>query len=283
MKYYLGIDVGSVSTKLAVLDEGCMMAAHVCIPTRGAPAAAAEQALKLIEGQMPPGATVERVAITGSARELVGKLVGADLAKNEVTSQAASTLHFFPAARTVIEIGGQDSKIILLRDGLVRDFGMNTVCAAGTGSFLDHQATRLGLSLDEFGELACRSHAPDKFSGRCTVFAESEMIHRQQSGARLEDIVYGLCKTLAHNYLNSVAAGKEIAAPVVFQGGLARNRGMLRAFEEELETELVVPANPEMMGAKGAAILAMRQHYDAPTRFKGFCLTHIPHTVEGEL
>ncbi|RJO62927.1 MAG: 2-hydroxyglutaryl-CoA dehydratase [Dehalococcoidia bacterium] len=272
MKYYLGIDVGSVSTKLAVLDDGWQLAAHVCVPTHGEPVAAVKLGLKQIQGQLPAGISIERVAVTGSARELVGKMVGADIVKNEVTAQAASTLHYFPQARTVIEIGGQDSKIILLRDGLVADFGMNTVCAAGTGSFLDHQAQRLGLSLSEFGEMACGSVSPSKLAGRCTVFAESEMIHRQQSGGRLEDIVFGLCQTLVHNYLNSVAAGKEILPPVVFQGGLAFNHGMVRAFEDELKTEIIIPEHPELMGAVGAAILAGRQTAGKPTRFKGFNL-----------
>jgi predicted CoA-substrate-specific enzyme activase len=271
MKYYLGIDVGSVSTKLAVLDDGWKLAAHVCIPTHGEPATAVKQGLNEIQEQLPSNVSIERVAVTGSAREMIGKLVGADLVKNEVTAQAASALHYFPDARTVIEIGGQDSKIILLREGLVADFGMNTVCAAGTGSFLDHQAQRLGLSLENFGELACCSASPSRLAGRCTVFAESEMIHRQQSGGQLEDIVFGLCQTLVHNYLNSVAAGKEILPPVVFQGGLAFNRGMVRAFEDELQTRLVIPEHPELMGAIGVALVG-RQTKDKPTRFKGFDL-----------
>jgi predicted CoA-substrate-specific enzyme activase len=270
MKYYLGIDVGSVSTKLAVLDDGWKLAARVCVPTRGEPAAAVKQGLLEIQKQLPDGVSIERVAVTGSARELAGRMVGADVVKNEVTSQAVAALHYFPDARTVIEIGGQDSKIILIKDGLAADFGMNTVCAAGTGSFLDHQAQRLGLDLEQFGKLACRSDSPAKLSGRCTVFAESEMIHQQQSGGRLEDIVFGLCQTLAHNYLGSVAAGKEILPPVVFQGGLAFNRGMVRAFEDELKTALVIPEHPQLMGAIGAALLAGQSGSDTPTRFKGF-------------
>jgi predicted CoA-substrate-specific enzyme activase len=272
MKYYLGIDVGSVSTKLAALNDSRKLVAHICIPTHGNPASSVAEGLSLIQAQLPVDISIERVAVTGSARELISERVGADIVKNEVTAQATAALHFYPEAHTVIEIGGQDSKIILLRDGLVADFGMNTVCAAGTGSFLDHQAQRLGLSLDKFGEMACRSDSPAKLSGRCTVFAESEMIHRQQSGGRLEDIVYGLCQTLAHNYLNSVAAGKEILPPVVFQGGLAFNRGMIRAFEDELKIRLIIPEHPEMMGATGAALLAMRRKSNEATRFKGLTL-----------
>jgi predicted CoA-substrate-specific enzyme activase len=272
MKYYLGIDVGSVSTKMAVMDDGWKLAAHICIPTHGDPAAAVKRGLKAIREQLPLNISIERVTVTGSAREMTGKMVGADSVKNEVTAQATSALHYFPDARTIIEIGGQDSKIILLKDGLVIDFGMNTVCAAGTGSFLDHQAGRLGLSLNDFGEIACKSTSPDRISGRCTVFAESEMIHKQQSGGKLDDIVYGLCQTLAHNYLNSVAGGKETLPPVIFQGGLARNSGILRAFQEELQTALVIPEQPELMGAIGAALLAGRQSTEKPTNFKGFTL-----------
>ena len=270
MKYYLGIDVGSVSTKLVVLDDGWNLAARAVMPTRGEPAVAVKNGLGQIQKQLPPGALIFRATITGSGREFIADIVGADLVKNEVTCQAVAALKYFPEAHTVIEIGGQDSKIILLRDGLVADFGLNTVCAAGTGSFLDHQAQRLGLSLEKFGAAACRSSAPVQLSGRCTVFAESEMIHMQQSGERLEDVVFGLCQTLAHNYLNSVAAGKEILAPVVFQGGLAFNRGMVRALEDEISVKLIIPEHPELMGAIGAALLAGQVAIGTSTHFKGF-------------
>ena len=275
MKYYLGIDVGSVSTKLVVLNDGWNLAAHACLPTHGEPAEAVNNWLRLIQSHFPSGPELSRVAITGSGREFIAELVGADLVKNEVTCQAAAAARYLPGARTVIEIGGQDSKIILIRDGLVSDFGMNTVCAAGTGSFLDHQAQRLGLSLEKFGETACRSSAPAHLSGRCTVFAESEMIHMQQGGTKLEDVVFGLCLTLAHNYLNSVAAGKEIVAPVIFQGGLAYNRGMVRALEEEIKIKMVIPEHPELMGAIGAALLAAQQPMNNTTNFKGFNITSV--------
>jgi predicted CoA-substrate-specific enzyme activase len=272
MKYYLGIDVGSVSTKLVALGDELQIAADACLPTHGDPAAAVKESLASVKKGVPAGTVIARVGVTGSGREMIAKLVGADTVKNEVTAQATAAIHYYPDVRTVIEIGGQDSKIILIEDGLVRDFGMNTVCAAGTGSFLDHQAGRLGISRERMGELACASCAPDRLAGRCTVFAESEMIHKQQSGVATEDIVYGLCQTLVQNYLNSVAAGKQIEAPVVFQGGLAYNRGMVRAFEEELGLKLIVPDRPELTGAIGAAILASRDVSTSPTHFKGFGL-----------
>jgi predicted CoA-substrate-specific enzyme activase len=256
MVYYLGIDVGSISTKLAVLDAKAQLITFTCFPTGGEPLAAVKSGLQQIIAQQPD-ASFAGIAVTGSARELVARMVNAGVVKNEITAQARATRYYFPDAKTIIEIGGQDSKIIILRDGLVVDFGMNTVCAAGTGSFLDHQARRLSLTTAELGELASCSQAPEPITGRCTVFAESDMIHRQQSGAKTEDIVYGLCKTLAQNYLTSVAAGKDIQPPVVMQGGLALNRGMVRAFEEELGYRITIPEHPELMGAIGVALLAL--------------------------
>ena len=124
-------------------------------------------------------------------------MVGADAVKNEITAHAIAALHFEPDVRTVVEIGGQDSKIIIIRDGIVTDFAMNTVCAAGTGSFLDQQANRIGIPIEHFGEYALRSKTPVRIAGRCAVFAESDMIHKQQAGHNLEDIIRGLCEAFA--------------------------------------------------------------------------------------
>jgi len=273
MSYFLGIDVGSVSTKLAALDASRSLLAQAVIATRGDPLAAVSAGLAELKAQLPANEP-SSVAVTGSARRLVAGHIGAGLVKNEISAQAAGGMHYFPGARCIIEIGGQDSKIILLGGGLMTDFGMNTVCAAGTGSFLDHQAQRLGLSPAEFGSLATASRNPVKIAGGCTVFAESDMIHRQQSGAKLEDIIYGLCRTLAQNYLTSTAAGKEIDPPVIFQGGLARNPGMVRALEEILGFGLLIPALPELTGAVGAALLAIEENSNsagpaAPPEFQG--------------
>jgi len=175
--------------------------------------------------------------------------------------------------QTIIEIGGQDSKIILIRDGVVTDFGMNTVCAAGTGSFLDHQALRLNIEIEEFGPRALQSQTPVRIAGRCTVFAESDMVHKQQMGHSLEDILHGLCEALVRNYLNNVGLGKEIAPPVMFQGGVAFNQGIVRALEEALGTEVIVPPHHEAMGAIGAALLAHEEMEGAlESQFKGFSI-----------
>jgi len=188
-----------------------------------------------------------------------------------------ATLHYVPDVQAIIEIGGQDSKIIIVRDGIVTDFGMNTVCAAGTGSFLDHQALRLNMSIEEFAQRALLSDTAVRIAGRCTVFAESDMIHKQQMGHRTEDILYGLCQALVRNYLNNVGSGKDIQPPIVFQGGVAFNRGIVRALREELDTEIIVPPHHEVMGAIGAALLVHEEmvNSDNGSKFEGFSVSEV--------
>ena len=269
-KLFLGIDVGSMATKIVAIDINEQLIAHECLGTHGKPIPAALQGLAKIYEHIKKGTEIVAVGVTGSAREIISKRIGADLVKNEITAHATASLYFHQNVRTIIEIGGQDSKIILMKDSVVSDFNMNTICAAGTGSFLDHQAQRLGLSNEQFGDFACHSHAPEKLSGRCTIFAESEMIHRQQCGAKQEDIVYGLCQLLVSNYLDSVAIGKAITPPVVFQGGVALNRGIVRALEEALKTRLLIPMYPQIFGALGAALLAKRNVQLGSSLFVGF-------------
>jgi predicted CoA-substrate-specific enzyme activase len=229
MQAYLGIDVGSVTTKLAVLNAADELVTGLYLPTEGRPVNAVQGGLRQLRRALPVDVDVKGVAVTGSARYLAGAIVGADLVKNEITCQAVAAAHYIPDVRTVIEIGGQDSKIILLRDGMVTDFGMNTVCAAGTGSFLDHQAARLNISIQELSRRALLGKDTVRISGRCTVFTESDMVHKQQTGLNVDDIIYGLCRALVSNFLGDVGAGKDIRPPVVFQGGVAFNQGIVKA------------------------------------------------------
>ncbi|MFC1941110.1 acyl-CoA dehydratase activase [Chloroflexota bacterium] len=277
MEAYIGIDVGSVTTKLAVLDKDEELVAYNYLLTQGKPIDMVQQGLVQIKEQLPEDVDICGVATTGSARYLAGVITGADLVKNEITSHAVATLHYFPEAQTIIEIGGQDSKIIIIRDGVVTDFGMNTVCAAGTGSFLDHQALRLNMSIEEFSQQAINSQTPVRIAGRCTVFAESDMIHKQQMGHRIEDILYGLCQALVRNYLNNVGLGKDIKPPIVFQGGVAFNQAIVKALEEELDTEIIVPPHHEVMGAIGAALLVHEElaSYNKRSQFKGFGVSEV--------
>jgi predicted CoA-substrate-specific enzyme activase len=272
MEAYLGIDVGSVTTKLALLAENNDLITYVYLPTQGKPVNMVQEGLTQIEQQVPADVDICGVATTGSARYLAGVIVGADLVKNEITSHAVAALLYHPEVQTIIEIGGQDSKITIIRDGIVTDFGMNTVCAAGTGSFLDHQALRLNMNIEELSRRALDSMTPVRIAGRCTVFAESDMVHKQQMGHRAEDILYGLCQALVRNYLGNVGLGKEIKTPIVFQGGVAFNQSIVKALQEELGTEIIVPLHHEVMGAIGAALLVHEEITASrnKTQFKGF-------------
>ena len=275
-KVYLGIDVGSVSTNLVILNEDDQVIAYEYLRTKGQPIRVVQEGLSLMAEKFPEDAKVCGAGVTGSARSLAGVAVGADVIKNEITAHAIAAELTVPGAQTVLEIGGQDSKIIILRHGVVVDFAMNTVCAAGTGSFLDHQAARLGIPIEEFGELALNSKHPVHIAGRCSVFAESDMIHKQQMGHGIEDIISGLSDALVRNYLNNVGKGKEILAPVVFQGGVAANEGIRTAFEKALELEVIIPEHFHVMGAVGAGILArLAMKEKQETSFRGFSISDL--------
>ncbi len=266
---YLGVDVGSITTKLVAIDDADRILAKVYLRNAGRPLEAIKEGLRQIEDQLGNSRTVRGIGTTGSARHLAAYLLGADLVKNEITAHAVAVIDFLPEVRTIIEIGGQDSKIIILQEGVVVDFAMNTVCAAGTGSFLDQQAARLGISVEEFGTIAARAEKKVRIAGRCTVFAETDMIHKQQLGFQTEEIVAGLSDSLVKNYLNDVARGKDLLPPFVFQGGVAANPGIRKVLEEELGLPVVVPPHFEVMGALGAVKLARRAGLSR-TAFKGF-------------
>jgi predicted CoA-substrate-specific enzyme activase len=220
---------------------------------------------------------VAGVGTTGSGRQLVGIMAGADVVKNEITAHATATVFYYPDVRTIFEIGGQDSKIIIVNDGVVVDFAMNTVCAAGTGSFLDHQAERLKIPIEQFGELALNAQKDVRIAGRCTVFAESDMIAKQQFGFSKGEIIKGLCEALVRNYINNLGRGKRIEPTYVFQGGVAANAGIRAAFEKEVGAKVIVPEHYGIMGAIGAAMLA-RDYINetgATTKFRGFNVSQL--------
>lgn len=270
MPNFLGIDVGSVTTKVVLIDEHHNVLFDIYLRTEGGPIHAIQRAFRQLHETVGE-VEVAGVGTTGSGRRLAGIMVGADIVKNEITAHALAGRWVEPNVSTIIDIGGQDSKIIFFQNGVPVGFNMNTVCAAGTGSFLDHQAVRLGIPIEEFGEYALRSTNPIKIAGRCGVFAESDLIHKQQMGYKKEDLIAGLCLALAGNYLANVARGRKIEPVVLFQGGVAANIGMRAAFESRLGMEIVVPPYFKVMGALGAALLAKRNYERRrrPSQFRG--------------
>lgn len=269
MKYYLGVDVGSISAKGVIVDQEFNVVAECYLRTLGRPIEAIKKVLDQIKIEKSGSNSIAAVGTTGSARHLAGVMLDADVVKNEIIAHAIAACHYFEDVNTIIEIGGQDSKLIIIRDSVPVDFAMNTVCAAGTGSFLDHQAIRLGLPIDRFGKLALAAKNRVHIASRCTVFAESDMIHKTQLGIERNDIVAGLCAAIVRNYLNVLAKGKEITPRILFQGGVAANEGVKVAFEEALGMSIEVPEHFLVMGAIGAAILSCTRS-NGETQFPGF-------------
>jgi len=280
MSLYLGIDLGAVSANFVLLEEQRPrrqprpgdVAQALYLRTHGQPIAALQQGLKQLAQSVGAQADTAAACATGSGRQLAGALVGAELIKNEITAHYVGATYLVPDVRTIFEIGGQDSKVIAVEDGLFTDFAMNTICAAGTGAFLDHQAERLGIPIERFGELARRAKSPVRIGGRCTVFAESDMINKQQRGAALEDLVAGLCDAIVRNYLTNVCKDVPLRPPVVFQGGVAANVGARDAFERALGYQVIVPEHHTVMGALGAALLAREEASSKALQrtFRGF-------------
>ena len=256
-KAYMGIDIGSISTKGVIIDSDNNIICSEYLYTEGNPFDAVKRLISSLKDKFDSDKyKVVSVGTTGSARKLVGAIVDASVVKNEITAHAIGTKSIIPNVRTILEIGGQDSKIIILKDGVVVDYAMNTLCAAGTGSFLSSQARRLGVEVEVFGDIALRSKNPTNIAARCTVFAESDLVHKAQIGHKKEDIIAGLCRSVASNYLNNVGKGKRIIPPIVFQGGVSKNKGVIKAFEELLGEKVIVDSNSHLMGALGVAILA---------------------------
>lgn len=256
-EYYLGIDVGSISTKGVIIDKNNKIISSSYIWTEGNPIEAVKKIISNLERDTKNNnINIIGVGVTGSARKLIGSMLGANMIKNEITAHAIGTLSLFPKVKTIIEIGGQDSKIILLEDGIVTDYAMNTLCAAGTGAFLSSQAKRLGVDIEDFGDIALKSDKPVRIAARCTVFAESDLVHKAQAGYKKQDIICGLCDAVVNNYLNNVARGKKIKPPIVFQGGVSKNKGVIKAFEKILNEKIHVDEKGHLMGALGIAILS---------------------------
>lgn len=262
MDCYLGIDIGSISTKGVIIDSNEKIIKSLYIWTEGNPVNAVKRLIGELKKDLPKNIVIRGIGTTGSARKLIGLMVDANIVKNEITAHAVGTLSIIPNARTILEIGGQDSKIILLENGIITDYSMNTLCAAGTGSFLSSQAKRLGVDVSEFGSLALQSNNPVKIAARCTVFAESDLIHKAQVGYDKKDIIAGLCRSIVINYLNNVGKGKKIKTPIVFQGGVSKNKGVVKYFKEILGEDIIVDENSHLMGALGIAILSKKYKTD---------------------
>jgi predicted CoA-substrate-specific enzyme activase len=253
--FIMGLDIGSVSVKGVVIDSSGAILREDYRLSRSRPL---EGAKDVLEALLADGPAPDAIAITGSGRNLAGRLLDADLIVNEITAQARAALNYDASVDTVVEIGGQDSKWIAFEDGRLSDFEMNRVCAAGTGSFLMAQAQRLDLSMGPvFSEAAFASHTPADLGNRCTVFMESDLIHHQNNGASSEDLAAGVCISIVQNYLERVANHKGLGENVLFLGGVAATPAVKAAFEQRTGREFQVPTFYRVSGALGAALSAL--------------------------
>jgi len=257
---YLGIDVGSVSVNTVILNDRQEVLEEHYTRLKGQPLQTVAKILEEILTRIP-SEQFHSLSFTGIGGKLVSELLSGNFV-NEIIAQAKAVQQFHPQVRTIIDIGGEDSKLILLEEEegyhKISDFSMNTLCAAGTGSFLDQQASRLGFTIEEFGQLALKSTSPPRIAGRCSVFAKTDMIHLQQIATPDYDIVAGLCYALARNFKSNIGKGKVFVKPISFQGGVAANAGMRRAFLDVLELsdgELIIPKYFTSMGAIGAVLI----------------------------
>ena len=265
----LGIDIGSTSTNAAHLSKDGEVVQHVSMPTRGRALRAVHACLEELE-RVEGGLNAGAVGVTGSGRQLVGEMIGADLVINEITAHAAGGTLFFPDAQTIFDIGGQDSKFIQLNGTGVVGFEMNKVCAAGTGSFIEEMAELLGLSISgEFAEEAKRSMSPADLGERCTVFMASELTRRLQEGSSRQDLAAGLCYAVVDNYLSRVVGRHQVGDHVVFQGGVANNEAVVAAFRNVLQCDIRVHPFNDVAGAIGAALLADRNKTASRSHFRG--------------
>jgi len=256
-KLYMGIDIGSISTKGVIIDEYDNILASSYLYTEGNPIKAVKDVVRNMRESIDFNKyQVVSVGTTGSARKLIGTMLGAETIKNEITAHAVGTIRLYPDVKTIFEIGGQDSKITMVNNGIVTDYAMNTLCAAGTGAFISSLAKRLNVRIEDVARVAFSSKNKVNIAARCTVFAESDLIHKIQAGYKKEDIIAGVCRAIATNYINNVAKGKKIQAPIVFNGGVSKNAAVVRAFEEITGERIIVNKNSHLMGAFGIAVMA---------------------------
>jgi len=262
MRNYLGIDCGSVSIKLALIKDGhteskIYLKNAGLIPT-------IKEGLKRL-----PKVEISGVGVTGSGKEFVKSLVGADYADSEIIAHLTATLKEHSNARTILDIGGEDSKLMLVRDGVLAGFQMNRDCGGGTGAMIESIATRLGVRVEDVGEIALKSRNPANLPGKCGIFCQSAVVSELNKGRPVSDILMGVCRALVGNYLAVLAKGKKLHEPVVFQGATAQNVALVKCFEESIRKPVLVPGDCSYMGAIGIAELTKEQMNGAKTTFRG--------------
>ncbi|MGB9438623.1 MAG: acyl-CoA dehydratase activase, partial [Desulfobacterales bacterium] len=270
---YLGFDIGSTSTKAVMTGSNQTVLAGFYTRTAARPVAAVQNIFAAIADLADKKALTLQVigaGTTGSGRKFAGKIIGADLIVDEITAHARAACQLNPQVDTIIEIGGQDSKFTTLKDGTVTFSIMNAVCAAGTGSFIEEQAQKLGCPLDEFSNRTENQRSP-LASDRCTVFMERDLNHYLNEGFDVNEVLASVLHAIRENYLTKVAIENNIGKTILFQGATAKNKALVAAFEQRLKKPIQVSRYCHLTGALGTAILLSEQKI-ASTKFRGLDL-----------
>ncbi|MFP4640647.1 MAG: acyl-CoA dehydratase activase [Dehalococcoidia bacterium] len=270
---YLGVDVGSTSTKAVILDEsGTEIVAKHYLMTEGRPLEAVKKLFPHLIEWGAENVNIAGVGVTGSGRYLIGSFVGADVVRNEITAQTRAAEDLDREA-DIIEVGGQDSKLVIKRNEVVVDYQMNKACAAGTGSFIDEMAELLDVSVKngQYADLAFQAPYMIDLGSRCASFMGQAVASAQQQGILTDVIAASLCSSIARNYISQILEGRKLGEKVILTGALFFNAGVISAFQRELgDRQVIVPEHREVTGAIGAALLARDRTSDGASKFKGF-------------
>jgi len=259
---FLGLDVGSVSVKAVLLDHKKQVVDYIYIRNRGIIESVIEVLIKF------KNQDITACGVTGSGRDLAGCMIGADIIKTEVLAHSIATIHYYPQVGTIFEIGGEDCKLMQIKNGVLKHFSMNTICAGGTGSMIESIAGRMGINIEDVGHCAMMAEKNLDLPGKCGIFCQSAVINRLNSGYNKNDILMGVCRALIRNYLN-ICKGTELEPLFIFQGATAKNSALLIALADEINNSVLVPEYPEYMGAIGIALMAS-ENPDGKTVFRGF-------------
>jgi len=262
MPTILGVDCGSVSIKFALIRDGYIQARVYLRNTGLIPTI--KEGLKQL-----PKADIKGVGITGSGKEFVASLMGADYLDSEIIAHVTATQKEYPSVATILDIGGEDSKLMLIKDGILSGFQMNKDCGGGTGSMIETIATRLGVKIEDVGSVALESQGPANLAGKCGIFCQSAAVSELSKGRPVKDILMGVCRALVGNYLGVLAKGKKLLPPVVFQGATALNSALVKCFEDSLGSPILVPEDCSYMGAIGIALLTEESMNGRATKFRG--------------
>lgn len=267
MKYFIGIDCGSVSLKAVLMNKNKKILKKAYEKNYGL-----ISTIKKLLLQIKTNKQINGVGITGSGREFVSTLIGGDKIDSEIIAHYIATLNYYPDVKTIFDIGGEDSKLIMIEKGIIHNFMMNRDCGGGTGAMIETIANRMGISLDKVGEVALQSKNKINLPSKCGIFCQSAVVSKLNKGMNKSDILMGVCRGLIGNYFTVLAKGKTIKPPYVFQGATAKNRALIKCFEDELNHKIIVPKYPEFMGAIGIALLTMEEI--KKSKFKDFGITN---------